>query len=253
VTQISGAYQAPGETVLVPGWPTSSSTLPSLVIAMLEDLQVTDGMSVLEIGTGRGYSAGLLCHRLGADNITSIEIDPAVAARAAAALRQAGYRPRLLTGDGLAGYPPEAPYDRIIATCSVRRIPRPWLSQAAEGAVIVTAMSGWLMGSALVRLTVTSPGTATGTFLPGTVSFMAAQAHAAPAGGLRLPLRPEAAPTEIGADVLNDWTERWIAQLAAPEAIWTRLASTAGAADMRTVLYDPHGSWAWLAQVSDGT
>jgi hypothetical protein len=209
-------------------------------------------MSVLEIGTGTGYSAALLCHRLGAENITSVEIDPSVADHAGAALRQAGYLPRLLIGDGLAGYPPGAPYDRIIATCSVRRIPRPWLDQATEGGVIVTALSGWLMGSALVRLTVTGPDTAKGSVLPGTVSFMTARAHAAPAGGLRLPLRPEAIPAGIGADILNDWTQRWIAQLAVPNAIWTRLASTAGDAGTETVLYDPSGSCAWLRQASDG-
>ncbi|MGH3683492.1 MAG: hypothetical protein ACRDQY_17485 [Pseudonocardiaceae bacterium] len=43
---------------------------------MLEALEVTDGCRVLEIGTGSGDNAALLCERLGSAYVTSVDIDP---------------------------------------------------------------------------------------------------------------------------------------------------------------------------------
>jgi protein-L-isoaspartate O-methyltransferase len=54
----------------------SSSTKPDLMVRMLETLDVRDGQRILEIGTGTGYNAALLAHRLGDDNVFSVDIDP---------------------------------------------------------------------------------------------------------------------------------------------------------------------------------
>jgi protein-L-isoaspartate O-methyltransferase len=125
---------------------TSSSTLPSLVLDMLEQLEVHDGHHVLEIGTGTGYNADLLCERLGSQCVTSVDIDPELVDLARERLAVNGHTPTLAAVDGHTGYPPGAPYDRIIATCAVPTIPAAWLEQAAPGAVILTDVHGPLGG-----------------------------------------------------------------------------------------------------------
>ncbi|WP_180687521.1 ATP-grasp peptide maturase system methyltransferase [Streptomyces gossypiisoli] len=165
------------------GAPTSSSTLPSLVLRMWADADVAEGHTVLEIGTGTGYSTALACERLGSSHVTSLEIDPRRMETAAHALYGCGYFPTLAVADGLYGYWPEAWYDRIVAACSFRAVPPALLAQTRPGGKILLPLSGWLYGNARVLLTVAEDGTAEGSLLPGTISFMPARTHAAPAFG----------------------------------------------------------------------
>lgn len=145
---------------------TSSASMPSVVASMLADLEVSDGMRVLEVGTGTGWNAGLLAHRLGGEHVASVEIDPAVAAHASAALARAGLSPRLVVGDGRDGWAPGAPYDRVIATAGVRIIPPRWLEQTRPGGIILAPWgTHYSNQDALVRLTVGEDGRATGPFL----------------------------------------------------------------------------------------
>nr|BAP34761.1 O-methyltransferase [Streptomyces sp. ML694-90F3] len=257
VTQLDGGTH-PGDVAgPTGGEPTSSSTLPGLVVRMLEDLAPKSGDRVLEIGTGTGYSTALMCHRLGDDHVTSIEYDPATAARARTAITKAGYAPRLLLGDGLLGDEQGAPYDQLIATCSVRTIPPAWLRQVKPGGTILTTVSGWLYGSGLARLTVGENGTATGAFLPGTVSFMIARPHAAPHLDLTdvselLRQQPaEERPTRNGPDVLETWTPLFLAQLAAPRAQY--LGTSLDDGPMLDHIIDTGGSFATLLPQADGT
>jgi protein-L-isoaspartate O-methyltransferase len=119
----------------VPGtdlrWATSSSTKPSLMAHMLNSLNIHPGHTVLEIGTGTGYNAALLCHRLGDTQVTSIDIDPDLVADTRLRLATLGYHPTLLAGDGTHGAINNAPYDRVIATCAVPAIPPAWIDQLA--------------------------------------------------------------------------------------------------------------------------
>jgi protein-L-isoaspartate(D-aspartate) O-methyltransferase len=138
---------------------SSSASLPTLVAHMLEILDVDDGHRVLEIGTGTGYNTGLLCHRVGDAQVVSIDIDPKLVADAADRLAQLGYRPHLVAGDGAAGSPEAAPYDRIQSTCASPGVPAAWIEQLADGGVIVAPFT---LGGALAVLTKTSPIEVTG-------------------------------------------------------------------------------------------
>ncbi|MBX6770066.1 MAG: methyltransferase domain-containing protein, partial [Actinomadura rubrobrunea] len=94
-------------------WSTSSSTRPGFMLRLLHLLDVGDGMDVLEIGTGTGYTAALLCERLGSQHVSTVDIDPELTEAARRRLADAGYRPNVATGDGLLGAPAHAPYDRV--------------------------------------------------------------------------------------------------------------------------------------------
>lgn len=113
--------------------PVSSSTKPDLMVRMLEALDISEGQRILEIGTGTGYNAALLAHRLGDDNVFSVDIDPELVDIAGRRLASIGRHPHLAARDGAKGWEEHAPYDRIIGTCAVRRIPWAWYDQLTPG------------------------------------------------------------------------------------------------------------------------
>ncbi|MGA5046103.1 methyltransferase domain-containing protein [Streptomyces arboris] len=134
----------------------SSSSQPSLMALMLEALDVRDGHTVLEIGTGPGYNAALLSHRLGDAAVTSVDLDPEITDAARGHLAAAGYRPTVITGDGARGCPQRAPYDRIIATCTLPSVPSAWPEQCSPGARILAPVATGLV-SLEVRATAHGP------------------------------------------------------------------------------------------------
>ncbi|MCO5994799.1 methyltransferase, FxLD system [Actinoallomurus rhizosphaericola] len=129
----------------------SSASHPNLVAAQLEDLDVHPGHRVLEIGAATGINAALIAEVAGdAGRVVTIEIDEDLTAGARAALARAGYRNvEAICGDGAAGYPVGAPYDRIIVTAEAWDIPSPWWEQLAPGGRIVVPLR--LHGSGLTR------------------------------------------------------------------------------------------------------
>lgn len=175
VTLLTKIVRTPLSAALLPATEnafTSSSTLPHLVVMMLEALDLRDGQNVLEIGTGTGYNAALLCARMGDSNVTTVDIDPELVGLAQARLAANGHAPTVVAADGALGYAANAPYDRIISTCSVRKIPQAWLSQVTEGSVILADVHGPL-GGTLAKLVVQPDLTAVGRFMPRWIGFMA--------------------------------------------------------------------------------
>jgi protein-L-isoaspartate(D-aspartate) O-methyltransferase len=150
----------------------SSSTQPSLMVGMLDALDLGNHPRVLEIGTGTGYNAALMCHVLGDAAVHSVDVDPALVDTARARLDSLGHHPLLAVGDGRAGLPGHAPYDRIIATCAFPEVPWAWAEQlVAGGLLLVDVKVGLLAGNlALLRRT---PDRLEGRFLPAWAGFMA--------------------------------------------------------------------------------
>ena len=151
--------------------PTSSSSMPTMVFSMLDALSIKEGNRVLEIGTGTGWNAGLLSYRVGSENVVTVEVDESSAKDAHKRLNAAGFNPLTVVGDGAEGYAGAAPYDRVIATASVGRVPRQWIEQTKPGGIIVAPWGPTYGGEAVVRLTVAEDGTASGPFL-GSSAFM---------------------------------------------------------------------------------
>ncbi|MEU7066330.1 methyltransferase domain-containing protein [Streptomyces sp. NPDC053429] len=158
---LRGVYtDTPLATRLRDGELLSSSSQPSLMAKMLESLDVRDGDDVLEIGTGTGYNAALLCHRLGDEHVTTVDLDDEITESARAHLAKLGYRPTVVTGDGARGCPSRAPFDRILVTCTLPLIPPAWLGQCRPGARVLAPLS-----TGLIALTVRDADFAEGRFL----------------------------------------------------------------------------------------
>jgi protein-L-isoaspartate(D-aspartate) O-methyltransferase len=103
---------------------------PFIVAHMTEALDVQPAHTVLEIGTGSGYQAAVLGEL--ARTVYTIEIVPELARAAAATLQALAYgNVNVRAGDGYAGWPEHAPFDRIMLTAAPETIPKPLIDQLA--------------------------------------------------------------------------------------------------------------------------
>lgn len=147
---LTAAYtDTPLVTRFTDGLPSSSASMPSMV---------------LELGTGTGFNAALLCVLLGDDAVSTVELDPLLAVRGERNLQAAGFAPAVSCGDAAAGRPPGAPYERVVATFSVDRVPTAWVEQTAAGGRIVTPWTSAWCRYGTLALTVGPGGTAHGRF-----------------------------------------------------------------------------------------
>ncbi|MFC8505581.1 methyltransferase domain-containing protein [Streptomyces sp. NPDC057411] len=225
----------------------SSASQPSLMARMLEALDVRDGHDVLEIGSGTGYNAALLCHRLGERHVTTVDLDEEIAESARTHLAAAGYRPAVLTGDGARGCPERAPYDRIVATCAVPSVPYSWLAQCRPDALVLAPLS-----TGLILLRVADRAHAEGRFLPTSAYFVALRGGSAPA--------PHPRTTGVPRRVYEDEGFRFLSTLAAAGlegrealSLWQRerrpererFGVTVSGGRQWAWLDDPDGAYAW--------
>src|SRR4051812_27295765 len=109
---------------------------PYVVAYMTEQLAVKPNHRVLEVGTGSGYQAAVLS-RL-AREVVSLERYRTLANTARARLKTLGYsNVEVLLGDGFAGEPMRAPYDRIIVTAAAESVPQALVAQLADDGIMI--------------------------------------------------------------------------------------------------------------------
>ncbi|MER7243558.1 methyltransferase domain-containing protein [Kribbella sp. NPDC000426] len=165
ITQVKPIAGQTGATAF-----TSSSSAPALMADMIDELRIDRGMNVLEVGTGTGYNAAILCHLLGDRAVTTIDIDPELTERARERLAALGYRPSF--------EPADDSHDRILATHAVAEVPPEWIRWSRPGAVILAdfrAPANSNIG-AWLKLVVDQDGaTATGTLMDPRGYFMNAR------------------------------------------------------------------------------
>src|SRR5260370_22154608 len=131
---------------------------PYVVAYMTEQLGVRPHHRVLEVGTGSGYQAAILS-RLALEVVT-IERFGTLGEAAGARLETLGYRNvEVRLGDGLAGAPDRAPFDRIIVTAATETVPESLVGQLAQDGVMVLPLGPHASPQNLVKLTKTEDGT----------------------------------------------------------------------------------------------
>lgn len=120
----------------------SSVSQPTAVAMMLEAFDAQVGMRVLEIGAGSGYNAALLTHLVGeGGHVVTVDLEDFLVEKARRQLAAAGFgQVEVVQGDGALGYPPGAPFDRIVATVGLLEVPPAWPEQLAPGGKIVTPL-----------------------------------------------------------------------------------------------------------------
>jgi protein-L-isoaspartate(D-aspartate) O-methyltransferase len=134
-----------------------SISQPYIVAYMTEQLDPEPQHRVLEIGTGSGYQAAVLSRLV--KHVTSIERYRTLAETARKRLAALGYdNVDVIVGDGLAGAPERAPFDRIIVTAAAEQIPEALLKQLIVGGMMILPLGRHGGSQSLVRLTRTEGG-----------------------------------------------------------------------------------------------
>ena len=123
---------------------------PYVVARMTELLSTGSDQRVLEVGTGSGYQAAVLAELVG--EVISIERHASLADAARDRLERLGYvNIRVIQADASLGYPPEAPYDRILITAATPAIDPALAQQLTAGGRIVAPIGDLDLQELVVR------------------------------------------------------------------------------------------------------
>lgn len=118
-----------------------TTSQPSLIALMLQELELQGREKVLEVGTGSGFQTALLSKL--AREVYSIEIVKSFVAKAKKRIGRLGLKNvSIVHGDGSQGLPEHAPYDAIIVTAYFREVPKPLVEQLKEGGRLIMPVGG---------------------------------------------------------------------------------------------------------------
>ncbi|MFF2850137.1 methyltransferase domain-containing protein [Streptomyces sp. NPDC058001] len=200
------------------GVPTSSGTMPGLVVRMLRHGQLYDGADLGLIGTGTGASTALAARRLGDKHVMAMDVDPYLNEAAAARLAALGLSPQVITCDATGPLPGD--FDRIVSMVALRNLATV-LAALRPGGRLVTTLARM---NVIVTADKDTDGGARGVVEWDRAGFMSTRTGAdypPGAGELFAAVRDRAgdAVTEGRYPVLNvaeAWDVRAMLELAAP-------------------------------------
>jgi protein-L-isoaspartate O-methyltransferase len=246
-------YGSPAEaavTQLTDGLPSSSLSCQGVVVDMLDSLLLEPGHRVLELGTGSGWNAALLAHRAGPGQVTSIEVDRALAVQARERLEAAGVVVDVQVGDGAGGWAAGAPFDRVISTYAVEDVPWAWVAQTRPGGRIVTPWGR--LGH--VALTVAADGGSAGGWFQGLAQFMPARGTGTASRGFAQvrgsgPAEDERPVVRDIAPLRDDLNLLFALRVALPDL---RITTATDADGVNAWLHDDATSWASLSARAGG-
>lgn len=204
------------------GTPTCSLSQPSLMAWMLYALDIHPQDHVLEVGTGQGYNAALMAFlNQRPEYVTTLDIDSAFVQAAKTRLQPLVSGIQASTGNGLYGFEPNAPYQKIILTASYHTIPCSLFHQLSPGGTLVMNLRGDL-GGAFLTLNKHKDGTAHGTITDHPrMAFMrmCSMASEPPSSSPPQLTGREPLPHKIfSADLFNNHHFRFYAQWSFPHA-----------------------------------
>ncbi|WP_203909562.1 rRNA adenine N-6-methyltransferase family protein [Rhizocola hellebori] len=149
--------------------PAGCLSAPSVVAGILDAARVETASHILEIGAGSGWTPALLAAYAPGNTVISIEVDPVLANKARDTLAAAGFGPSsgvsVVAADGRFGYQLAAPFERVIATCAVYRVPQAWIEQTEVGGLVVTPWRTAMLDGLLLVLESHGNGSASGGFV----------------------------------------------------------------------------------------
>ncbi|WP_406292779.1 methyltransferase domain-containing protein [Embleya sp. NBC_00888] len=241
-------------TEITDGIPTSSLSCPSVVATMLDSLDAEPGHRILELGTGTGWNAALLAHRVGPHGrVTSVEASPDLARAAIRNLAQARRGVDVAIGNGTHGHPTTAPHDRVIATYAVEHVPWAWIEQLRPGGDLVFPLGR--MGH--FAATVADDHRSARGWMHGLAQFMSDRSTPIPAATVHsyTQVRNGRAPDHIRpvdrdiTPLRTDANLMWALRMALPDVVYTTDTDQDG---VNAWIHDGVASWAVVTTLPDG-